>query len=143
MNRRRKAVVLIALLATLFSAVSPALAAVILSGQPSALRQMLGLPGEQAATPDAVDHAHHAGHPAAGVADTASAGGSDEAPRHATHGIYCSFCLNPNAVTGLTPAPVSISFLSLAFDVAVPAADAGYLSRFVPLYHSRAPPAVL
>ena len=133
---RHKAIALVVLAATLFSAVSPAFAASILRGQPGALRQMLGLPGEHPRGSESEDcHAEHHGKA------SRDAGESDEAPRHAAHGTYCSFCLNPNAVTGIAPAPVSVVLLHLAFDVATAAPAAAHVSRFVAHYRSRAPPA--
>jgi hypothetical protein len=138
--RRSKRIAWISLLATLFGAVSPAFAAFILAERPAALRQMLGLPGVEQVAFEADDCSEHIHHHAA-IESKNDSGADHDGSRHASHGIYCSFCLNPGSVAGIAPAPVSISILSLAFDISVPAAKAGYLSGFVPLYRSRAPPA--
>jgi hypothetical protein len=119
---------------TLFSAVSPALAAAVLADRPAALGQMLGLPAPAAADePQGIEHTGHHGH---GVAPAPS----DEGTDHRAHGIYCSFCLNATSTVAIATAPPALvlhSVTSLAPDAqrACPAAAA-----FHPFFRSRAPP---
>jgi hypothetical protein len=124
---------------TLFSAVSPALAAAVLADRPAALGQMLGLP----APADAEAHhgAGHAGHH--GYADEhhgAAPAPSDDGTAHRAHGIYCSFCLNAAstvAIGAAPPAPVLHSVRSFA---PAPERECPAAAAFHPFFRSRAPP---
>ena len=90
----------IALLAMLFGAVSPAMAALLFADRPQMLRRMLALPAPVAAEARAVDDgcpheaaqgAHH------GPSNHDSTDGAD----HAAHGIFCSLCLTASSVVTL------------------------------------------
>jgi len=128
----------LALLATLFSAASPTFAAAIFAHEPAALRQMLGLPSTPV-VPAAAEHSpEHADHTPAYANDGSS--GDHDGPEHATHGIYCSFCLNAGSVATLAAAPGSLCLLRLTFDIAAPAKRSPHFPVVIPQYRSRAPP---
>jgi hypothetical protein len=130
----------LALLAMLFSAASPTLAAAVLEHEPAALGQMLGLPAAPAAAADESDAAEHAHHHAAHTSDGSDDG--HDAPAHAKHGIYCSFCLNPSSVATIAAAPAVVCVLSLSFDLAAPSASSPHVPSVITHYRSRAPPLV-
>jgi hypothetical protein len=124
--RRSRFIAWIALWATLFSAVSPALASAFVADRPSALAQMLGLPGE---THEASGHARS---------------GHDHRPSapapHDKHGIYCSFCLNATSVVAI--AAIAALVIAALLGPAAPSGerDRSYASAFRPHFRSRAPP---
>jgi hypothetical protein len=129
---RSRFVAWLALCATLFSAVSPALAAAFVAERPAALAQMLGLPAA-AADPDQHAHAMHAGHQHHPMSPAPN-------QPHDKHGIYCSFCLNASSTVAIAAiAPVVIVTL-LAALASPPEHDDGYFSIFRPQFRSRAPP---
>jgi hypothetical protein len=132
---RLRAIAWLALLATLFSAASPTLAAVLLADKPAALGQMLGLPS---AATVAQDHSGHAEHDAAHSEDAASTEHDDS---HQAHGVYCSLCLNPSSLATVAPLPPSLWVLGLEFDLASPQPQQTRSASSHPLYRSRAPPA--
>ncbi|MGZ5231211.1 MAG: DUF2946 family protein, partial [Burkholderiales bacterium] len=76
------------LVAMLFSAMSPGIAATLLSDQSAALSQLLGIP-PSSHEPALESHSAHAAHHGA-----RSAPKSHDRPAHKSHDIYCSFCLN-------------------------------------------------
>ena len=127
----------LALLAMLFSAASPTLAAAVLKHEPVALGQILGLPAAPADTDNGADHAHHH---AAHTSDASDDG--HDAPAHAKHGVYCSFCLNPSSLATIAAAPSAVCVLSLSFDLSATAANSPHVPSVVTHYRSRAPPAV-
>ena len=135
--RRFRFIAWLTLFATLYSAASPTLAAVFFADTPAVLGQLLGIPA--AANSTAADQcASHSEHHAAPAQTNPSPGAPQ--PAHAAHGIYCSFCLNPSSIATIAAAPVALSVLSLAVDVAPPESPAKHFSFSFPLYRSRAPP---
>jgi len=125
------------LLAMLFSAASPALAAYILADRPAALGQMLGLPPAASGAAAADDHSAHAGHSGG---QSESAGDAQHDDSHQSHSLYCSLCLNPGSLATVAPVPPSLWLQGLEFDLAQPAPHARPSASFFPLYRSRAPP---
>ena len=124
----------LALAATFFSAVSPALAAAILGDRPEALGRMLGLPAP------AHDHGEHAHHSHEGHAANHDASPADEGAAHAAHGIYCSLCLNTSStltLPGIAPAIVSAELAGFALTSHHPVAAASVVLLG---YAARAPP---
>jgi hypothetical protein len=128
-----------ALLATLFSAASPTLAAWVLSSTPAALGQMLRIP---ATAFDAHLPQHHDGLGASG-ADHAdhSSDARHEDGSHQSHSVHCSLCLNPSSLATVAPLPPSLWLLGLEFDIVEPQPQANPSAPSYPLYRSRAPPA--
>ena len=125
-------IVWFALAATMFSAISPAIAGLVLRGRADALGQMLGIPARPAM--------HHD----AGCPDEPAAGqhGSDgpAEPHHGSHGIYCSLCLNPGSTAAIGVAASSIAVFTLAFELLAAELRADPLSSFAAAYQSRGPP---
>jgi hypothetical protein len=122
------------LVAMLFSAVSPGLAATVLSDQPAALSHLLGIPSpahESAVEDHSAHAAHHGEH---------SAPKSHGGPTHKTHDIYCSFCLNATSTVTLSMSPASICVLILGAHVRSAQAQNIVSAAFRPVYRSRAPP---
>ena len=129
MTRKRiRAIAWLSLVATLFSAVSPAIAGVLLAQQPRALARMLGIPAAEEAPSHASHHVHDEGVPQ-----------PEELP-HRNHGIYCSFCLNASSTLAVASAAASVVFAAPA--VAPPAVGArpSFITAFHPFFRSRAPP---
>jgi len=136
--RRFRFIAWLTLFATLYSAASPTLAAVFFADTPAVLGQLLGIPAAAANSTAADQCASHSEHHAAPAQTNPSPGAPQ--PAHAAHGIYCSFCLNPSSIATIAAAPVALSVLSLAVDVAPPESPARLFSSSFPLYRSRAPP---
>jgi hypothetical protein len=134
---RLRSIVWVTLLATLFSAASPALAAFILADRPAALGKMLGLPTAASGAADPEDSSAHAGHE--GI-HSENAGDAHHDDSHQSHSLYCSLCLNPSSIATLAPLPPSLWLLGLEFDLAQPAPHPTRSASFLPLYRSRAPP---
>ncbi|MDB5864584.1 MAG: hypothetical protein JWO70_2390 [Betaproteobacteria bacterium] len=125
---------------TLFSAVSPGLAAVVLTDRPAALGQMLGLP----APPRAAQHQHHsvdhaARHGEAGEHD-ANLPPPDDGAAHDAHGIYCSFCLSASSTVALGILPPALAVLSMESSALVIERARPPAVAFHPFFRSRAPP---
>jgi hypothetical protein len=135
---RLRSIAWLALLATLFSAASPTLAAVLLAGKPAALGQMLGLPAASSESTGAGSHDAHAEH---GIGHSEDAGDAHHDGSHQSHGIYCSLCLNPSSLATLAPLPPALWMLGLEFDIVRPEPYRAPSAPFSPLYRSRAPPA--
>ena len=129
----------ITLVATLFSAASPTLAAALLRDRPDALRQMLGLPSAPAHGPHADEHAHHGQHHGALVDESTD---TDKEPSHASHGIYCTFCLNPTSVAAIAAAPVTVAAVYQASSVESTRLPAPRSVPPYPPFRSRAPPSI-
>jgi hypothetical protein len=133
----------LALLATLFSAVSPAIAASVLTDRPAALARMLGLPGSAAAPAEETCDEHTGAGHAQEVAGTAHHGDApaSDGKAHGEHGIYCSFCLTASSTAAVMPVPPALVLANSAeVRLAVPPALLSPAAhRFV--FHSRAPPA--
>lgn len=147
----RRRVACVALAALLFSAVSPALAALLFAGHGEVLGRLLGLPAVSVPAADAVPEgiichdetaAAASEQPAADASHHADAGHeSDEGSGHAAHGTFCSFCLSPGATAAL-PAPTAVAV--------VPASAAAVLltllreqppaARYAASRHPRDPP---
>jgi hypothetical protein len=125
------------LAAMLFSAVSPGLAATLLSGRAEVFTQMLGIPAAPPEHPDLASEHHH-GHEAAPDPDSGSS--PHDGTPHQTHGIYCSFCLNASATVALWSPPAAISVLTLAFHAEAVESDHAFTTAFLAHYRSRAPP---
>jgi hypothetical protein len=125
--------------ATLFSAVSPALAAAVLADRPAALGQMLGLPAPAAV--EAHHGAEHAGHH--GEADEphgAAPAPSDDGTAHFAHGIYCSFCLNATSTVAIATSPPALVLHSVRSFTPAPKRVCPAAAAFHPFFRSRAPP---
>jgi hypothetical protein len=129
----------ITLVATLFSTASPTLAAALLRDRPDALRQMLGLPSATAQGPHADEHAHHRQHHGALVDESTD---TDEKPSHASHGIYCAFCLNPTSVAAIAAKPAAMAAVYQASSVESTRPLAPRSVQSYPPFRSRAPPSI-
>jgi hypothetical protein len=149
---RPRSIAWLALWAMLFSAASPTLAALVLTGKPALLGQMLGLPPGSSGAADAYDHASHVDHDrghseSAGDTDhgvighSESTGDPQHDGSHQSHGVYCSLCLNPSSLATVAPLPPALWLLGLEFDLARPEPHPAPFAAFLPLYRSRAPPA--
>jgi hypothetical protein len=136
---RLRSIAWVALLATLFSAASPTLAAVLLADKPAALGQMLGLP--PAVTAHAKTAQDHSGHAEHGATHSEGAGQAEHDDSHQSHGVYCSLCLNPSSVATIAPLPPTLWLLGLEFDLVRPEPHRTPSTSFFALYRSRAPPA--
>jgi hypothetical protein len=134
---RPRSIAWLTLLAMLFSAASPALAAYILADRPAALGQMLGLPAAKSGAADSEDHRAHVEH---GGGQSESAGDAHHDDSHQSHSLYCSLCLNPSSLASVAPLPPSLWLLGLEFDLAQPEPHPSPSGSFLPLYRSRAPP---
>jgi hypothetical protein len=144
---RLRSIAWLTLLATLFSAVSPALAALILADKPAALGQMLGLPGGTSSTSSVEDNrgrtehgAAHSGLAADAHHDGAQSETAGDDGTHQSHGIYCSLCLNPSSLATVAPLPPSLWLLGLEPHLEQAHPQPTRSASFLPLYHSRAPP---
>jgi hypothetical protein len=125
----------IALLAVVYAALSPALAAAVLADRPAALARMLGLP-HQAAIADA--HEEHEGHGAHQLPTP-----SEDDAAHYAHGIYCSFCLNAGSTAALLAPPVAHAVAAVVSIAAVSPRPQAAAAAVHPSVRSRAPPHVL
>ena len=153
---KSRRVALALLVAMLFGAVSPAIAAALFAGRSEILGRMLAIP---AAAPMAVapqeasldddgcphepvaathEKTAHSGHH--GNAGHESHGDTE----HAAHGIFCSFCLSPSATVTLPAPAASVWVVTIATVVFLPAGHeqrpAGVLTTS---RHPRDPPADL
>jgi hypothetical protein len=135
-NMHSRFIACVTLVATLFSAISPGLAATLLTHNPAALSQILGLP----AAPEAA-FGHHDGDHHAAIQHRGHSQPRDSAPRHA-HDIYCSFCLNATSTLAVSACPATPVFLTLAYDVIAVEQPHTFTTAFHPLYRSRAPPSL-
>ena len=134
-NMHSRLIAWLTLVAMLFSAISPGLAASLLAHNPAALSQILGL----TASPQAAFE-HDDGHHDAAVQHRGShSQPADSAPRHA-HDIYCSFCLNATSSVALAACPGTVAFLTLANEAIAVEPPQTFTTAFRPLYRSRAPP---
>jgi hypothetical protein len=125
---------------TLFSAVSPGLAAVVLADRPAALGVMLGLPAQ----PRAPEHLHHSVDRAAPHGDWGEHDENlpppDDGAAHDAHGIYCSFCLSASSTVALGILPPALAALSLESSALVIERARPPAVAFHPFFRSRAPP---
>jgi hypothetical protein len=131
---RSRFIAWVSLLATLFSAVSPAIAATLLTDQPAALAQLLGIPPVPQASPED-EHAAHGAHHHDG-SDSKPGGGAP----HTGHGIYCSFCLNASSTLALSAPLPLVVVATLASNDLADEPQHVFTTAFHPLYRSRAPP---
>jgi hypothetical protein len=154
--RRRQLIAWTALVAVLYSAVSPAIAAVLFADRPDVLGRMLRMPeaAQQAAFPQQQDHGDHERpylcHEDAGNGDSLAhprgdtGSGSHDDSEHAAHGIFCSFCLTSSSVVTLPAADSASSVMTVKAAGFVPAGDDRQPASLVSgTRHSRDPPAVL
>jgi hypothetical protein len=133
-NMHSRLIAWVTLVATLFSAISPGLAATLLTHNPAALSQILGIPAAPQAAVARQDGEHH---PA--IQHRGHSQPQHNAPRHA-HDIYCSFCLNATSTLALSACPATLVFLTLAYEVLALEQPQTFTTAFHPLYRSRAPP---
>jgi hypothetical protein len=128
----------LSVLVTLFSAVSPALAAAVLADRPAALGQMLGLPASAAADePHGVEHTGHHGHAEEHGAAPAP---PDDGTDHRAHGIYCSFCLNATSTVAIATSPPALVLHRVASSTPAAERECPAAAAFHPFFRSRAPP---
>jgi hypothetical protein len=127
----------VALMATLFSAISPGVAATLLSGRAEALARMLGMPAEERSIATHVAH-HHENAP---VDNHGQKHDHEKSAPHDGHGIYCSFCLNASSTCAVHAGPAAIAFLKIEYRVQSADTRHTFVSAFRPLYRSRGPPA--
>jgi hypothetical protein len=127
-RRRIRAIAWLSLVATLFSAVSPAIAGVLLAEQPRALARMLGIPVAEPAPSHTAHHAHDHGVPEPA-----------QAP-HSNHGIYCSFCLHASSTLAVTGAAAPGAFAAPETGPLVVESRPVVITAFHPFFRSRAPP---
>jgi hypothetical protein len=133
----------LALLATLFSAVSPAIAAAVLTERPAALARMLGIPATAAApaeeTCDEHSGGHHAQQESAGTAhhDAAPAG---DGKAHRDHGIYCSFCLTASSTAAVLPVPPALVLAATGECELIALQPLAFPRPHRVVFRSRAPP---
>ena len=139
MTQFRRSTAWITLLAMLFSAVSPAVAAGLFSNQPEIAGQILGIP----AAPVQPVHEEECANEAGNHGDTGGAGSTHDSAPHKAHGIYCSFCLNAGSTVALSGAAPALVIATLSFDVATPQLELAFRAAFVAVYRSRAPPLIV
>ena len=130
----------VAIAASVWSALSPAFAAAMLRDSPAALGQMLGIPetaSQLEATHDVAEHSAHHGHAAH---DGAPAPPEDDGSAQHSHGIYCSFCLNPSSTAAVLAVPALLALAT--FGPIVPALEppSRDVAAAYPWFRSRAPP---
>lgn len=120
----RKPIAWMAAALLLFSALSPSMAAALFSERPDVMARVLGVPAPHAVAAAAPDHADGCEHesPAAVTASHHGEGGvpPGDAPAHAAHGTYCSFCLAASAGVTLPGVPAAMVALVMGMADAVP-----------------------
>jgi hypothetical protein len=133
-RKHRRLIAWLSLIATLFSAVSPAMAAALLSDRSAALAQMLAIPaaGE---TPLQHVHAEHATHDHEGTP-------APEQSPHTDHALYCSLCLNASSTVAMPAAPVAVALATAASAIVARTTQQSFITSFQPFFRSRAPPAL-
>jgi hypothetical protein len=153
---RRRLIAWTALVAVLYSAVSPAIAAVLFADRPDLLGRMLRMPeaAQRAASPQQQDHGDHERpylcHEDAGNGDSLAhpggdtGSGSHDDSGHAAHGILCSFCLTSSSVVTLPGAPASSFALTVEASATLPGGnDREPASQLPATRHTRDPPVAL
>ncbi len=126
----------IALVAVVYAALSPTLAAGMLSDRPAALARMLGLPHPPAAASEHDEHAMHAAH----AAHRSAPAQPDGDAQHFAHGIYCSFCLNAGSTVALVAKPLVHDVAAIAASQTVAPSPRPAAAAVHPYFRSRAPP---
>ena len=139
MTQFRRSTAWMTLLAMLFSAVSPAVAAGLFSNQPEIARQILGIPAAPVQPVHEEACANEAGH----HGDTGGAGSTHDSAPHKAHGIYCSFCLNSGSTVTLSGATAALVIATLSFDISPPQLQLAFRTAFLAVYRSRAPPLIV
>jgi len=139
MKQFRRSTAWITLLAMLFSAVSPALAAGVFSNQPAIAGQILGIPAAPVQLAHEDECANETGH----HGDTGGSAPTHDSVPHQGHGIYCSFCLSASSTLTLPGAPTALNIATLSFDVSPPQLQRAFAAAFVAVYRSRAPPLIV
>ncbi|MFI4922157.1 MAG: DUF2946 family protein [Burkholderiales bacterium] len=114
----RRLIARIALFAMLFSAVSPALAALRFYGNADVLASVVGV---QPTAHHSTEH-QHSGH-----------------AKSKTHEVYCSFCLDSVSVQALTLAELDLPSCLVATEI-LPVERSVESSSSYPAQHPRAPP---
>jgi len=139
----QKRIALVALFAMLFSAVSPAMAAVLFADRPEILSHMLALPAPAPVVADA--HDDGCPHEAAQSAHHGQSNrDSSDSTEHAAHGIFCSLCLTASSVVTLLSGAAAPGAVPVANSDALAVSE--YQSPptvFYNVRHPRGPPAVL
>ena len=138
MTQLRRTTAWITLLAMLFSAASPALAAGLFSDQPAIAGQILGIPAAAAQLSHDDDCASDTGH----HGDAGGSGSTHDDAQHKAHGIYCSFCLNAGSTVTLPGTVPALGIATLAFAVSESQLQRTFRA-FVAAYRSRAPPLIV
>ena len=139
MTQFRRSTAWITLLAMLFSAVSPAVAAGLFSNQPEIAGQILGIPAASVQPAHEDECANESGH----HGDTGGSGSTHDSAPHKAHGIYCSFCLNAGSTVALSGATPALVIATLSFDVSPPQLELAFRAAFIAVYRSRAPPLIV
>lgn len=129
----------LALLAVVYAALSPTLAAAVLADRPAALARMLGLPHEATAAAAHDEHAGHAEH-AEHAAHSSQPAPSDDDAAHYAHGVYCSLCLNPGSTAALLAPPPAHHLAPITATAAIALPPALSAAAAHPWFRSRAPP---
>lgn len=135
MTRTRRLPAWIALVALVFAAVSPALAAALFADRPEISARILGLPAAPAPQQAADCHDE------AGPAAPREHEDHEEHDHHASHGVFCSFCLVASSLLTLPSAPGLTLEPPASGSVADEPAAAPRVARRTAGYQPRGPPA--
>jgi hypothetical protein len=132
----------IALVAVVYAALSPTLAAGVLREHPAALARMLGLPLDATAASAHDGHAAHGGHGghAAHAAHQPAPVQPADHRTHYAHGIYCSFCLNAGSTVALLAPPLTHDAVAIVASAAIAQEPQSAAASVYPYFRSRAPP---
>jgi len=137
-----KRIALIAAAALLFSALSPAMAAMLFAQRPDILARVLRVPAHHEAA--AFDATHDDGcphEPAAMPQHGDARSHADDTSEHATHGIFCSFCLAAATWMGMPSPPPGVAAPPVGHAHFIPAGEVqAPLARPRATRHPRDPP---
>lgn len=142
MNRATRRLALwLVLAATLFSALSPAMASMLFADRPEILARVLGARAAPSASLDAgICHVD----PSLVASPAPDAGPPAEDSGHGAHGLYCAFCLASAACLALPGAACGSLVLSASVATLLPAAPVQPPPANIPLTrHPRDPPSAL
>jgi hypothetical protein len=126
----------IALLAVVYAALSPLLAAAVLAERPAALARMLGLPHDVVVANADEEHAGHGAH----LAHQPAPAQPDDDAAHYAHGIYCSFCLNAGSTAALLAPPLAHDVAAFVSTASIAPRPRPAAAAVHPYFRSRAPP---
>jgi cation transporter-like permease len=120
---RRKRIALIAAVALLFSALSPAIAGALFSHRADILVRVLGMPAQHHAAAQATSgHGDVCLQSAATATHHGTANAqTDDASDHAAHGTFCSFCLAASSLVSVPGAPTAHAMSQVGGAVFIPA----------------------